>query len=94
MMMTTATRSTSRRNCSVVGVEERSDLVVRLLEPPEVGVLEAQGITSAEAALALLAAQGLARLKTRDVSAVTLRRIAGSYGISSVVQSLAKVSAC
>jgi hypothetical protein len=36
-------------------------------------VLEAQGITADEAALALSAAKGLAGLKTRDVAAQTLR---------------------
>jgi hypothetical protein len=39
-------------------------------------VLEAQGITSAEAALALLAAQGLAASRTREVAVQTLRRLA------------------
>jgi hypothetical protein len=51
-------------------------------------VLEAQGITSAEAALALLAAQGLAGPKTREVSAQTLRRLAESYGLTGVTAAL------
>jgi hypothetical protein len=41
-------------------------------------VLEAQGITSSEAALALLTAQGLAASRTREVAAQTLRRLAES----------------
>jgi hypothetical protein len=47
-------------------------------------VLEAQGITASEAALALLAAQGLAGLKTRETSALTLRRVATDYGFAEV----------
>jgi hypothetical protein len=43
-------------------------------------VLEAQGITAAEAALALLAAQALAGLKTRDVAAQILRHVAVRRG--------------
>jgi hypothetical protein len=48
-------------------------------------VLEAQGITVDEAALALLAAKGLAGLTTRDVAAQTLRQFAASYGLIAVV---------
>jgi len=43
-------------------------------------VPETQGITAAEAALALVAAQGLAGLKTREVAAETLRRLAENDG--------------
>jgi len=43
-------------------------------------VPETQGITAAEAALGLLAAQGLAGLKTREVAAETLRRLAENDG--------------
>jgi hypothetical protein len=45
-------------------------------------VLQAQGITADEAALALSAAKGLAGLKTRDVAAQILRRLAHDYGLS------------
>jgi hypothetical protein len=43
-------------------------------------VLEARGITAAEAALTLLAAQGLAGLKTREIAAQILRRLARAFG--------------
>lgn len=45
-------------------------------------VLEAQGITADEAALALAAAKGLGGLKTRDIAALTLRRLAKGYGMA------------
>jgi hypothetical protein len=45
-------------------------------------ILEAPGITADEAALALSAAKGLAGLKTRDVAALILRRLASEYGMS------------
>jgi hypothetical protein len=49
-------------------------------------ILEAPGITAHEAALALLAAQGLARpQQTRDVAARTLRQIAESHDLTGVV---------
>jgi hypothetical protein len=41
-----------------------------------------------EAALALLAARGLAGVKTRDVGAQTLRRVAEGYGLSGVASAL------
>jgi hypothetical protein len=51
-------------------------------------VLEAQGITADEAALALSAAKGLAGLKTRDLAAQTLRQLANIYGLTAVSQVL------
>jgi hypothetical protein len=45
-------------------------------------VLDAQGITADEAALALMAAKGLGGLKTRDFAAQTLRRLAAVYGLT------------
>jgi hypothetical protein len=51
-------------------------------------VLEARGITAAEAALALLAAQGLAGLKTREIAAQILRRLARAFGLSGVDEAL------
>jgi hypothetical protein len=52
-------------------------------------VLEANGITADEAALALSAAKGLAGLKTRDVAAQTLRRLALSYGLRGIADACA-----
>ena len=46
------------------------------------------GITADEAALALSATKGLAGPKTRDLAARTLRRLATTYGLRAVVQSL------
>jgi hypothetical protein len=43
-------------------------------------VLEAPGITADEAALALSAAQALAGVKSREIAAETLRRLATQYG--------------
>ena len=45
-------------------------------------ILEARGITADEAVLALSAAKGLAGLRTREIAAVTLRRLAKEYGIA------------
>jgi hypothetical protein len=53
-----------------------------LSQPDARFVLEAAGITADEAALALSAAKGLAGLKTRDVAAETLRRLAKEYGMA------------
>jgi hypothetical protein len=47
-------------------------------------VLEAQGISADEAALALAAAIGLAALKNRGTAAWTLRRLAEDFGIDGV----------
>jgi len=49
-------------------------------------VLESQGITADEAALALTALKALAGLKTRELAAETLRRLATTYGLDAVVQ--------
>lgn len=54
-------------------------------------VLEARGIGLDEAALALSAVRALPG-PHEGVAAQTLRHLAGSYGVSSVVQSLAKVT--
>lgn len=51
-------------------------------------VLEAQGITADEAVLALSAAEGLGDLRTREVTAQTLRSLARSYRLDAVAQSL------
>jgi hypothetical protein len=51
-------------------------------------VLEAQGITADEAALALFAAKSLSGLKTRRLAVQTLRGLADSYGISGVAAAL------
>lgn len=51
-------------------------------------VLEAQGITAAESALALSAAKALCGLKTRDVAAQTLRQVALQYGLRPVADAL------
>ena len=53
-------------------------------------MLEAQGITAAEAALALLAAQALAGLKTREVAAQTLRKLASGSRLSEIVVALTR----
>jgi hypothetical protein len=42
-------------------------------------IFDAPGITADEAALALSAAKGLAGLKTREIAAQTLRRLAQFY---------------
>src|SRR6266536_4763216 len=47
-------------------------------------VLEAQGITADESALALSAAKALCGLKTRGVAAQTLGRLARGYGLCAV----------
>jgi hypothetical protein len=47
-------------------------------------VLEAPGITADEAALALSAAQALAGVKSREIAAETLRRLATQYGLCHV----------
>lgn len=49
-------------------------------------MLDAPGITAADAGLALSAAQGLAGNKTREIAARTLRDLAETYGLSSVVR--------
>jgi hypothetical protein len=54
-------------------------------------VLEPRGIGLDEASLALSAVRALPG-PHRDVAAQTLRHLAGSYSVSSVVQSLAKVA--
>jgi hypothetical protein len=51
-------------------------------------VLEAQGITSDESALALSAAKALCGLKTGDVAAQTLRQLAQQYGLGAVAVAL------
>lgn len=51
-------------------------------------VLEAPGITADEAMLALLAAKGLRDLRTRDVAAHTLRRLAEQLGHRLVAETL------
>lgn len=51
-------------------------------------VLEAEGITADESALALLAARGLGTDRLRETAAQTLRRLAASYGMSAAVESL------
>jgi hypothetical protein len=51
-------------------------------------VLKTRGITASEAALALLAAEGLASLKTRAVAALTCGGSPKSYGLGSVIDSL------
>ena len=53
-------------------------------------VLEARGITAHEAALALLAAQGLAGLTTQDAAAQTLRHLARRFGLSAVAALLSE----
>jgi hypothetical protein len=55
-------------------------------------VLEAVGITADEAALALSAAKGLAGLRTSNVAAETLRRLARTYNLSGVVDSLSRMT--
>jgi hypothetical protein len=55
-------------------------------------VLAAPGITADEAALTLSAAKGLAGLKTRDVAAMTLRRLAVHYGLTAIAQTLAQTN--
>jgi len=47
-------------------------------------VLVASGITADEAALALSAAKGLAGLKTRELGAQTLRKLADGYGLEAI----------
>jgi hypothetical protein len=51
-------------------------------------VLEAQRISADESALALLAARGLATPRLRETAAQTLRRLAASYGLSGVADTL------
>jgi hypothetical protein len=53
-------------------------------------VLEAQGITADEAALALAAAKGLGGLKTREIGAQALRRLAQAHGLSGVGSGLGR----
>ena len=56
-------------------------------------MLDVQGITAEESALALSAARALCGLKTREIAAQTLRQLAKGYRLEAVVQSLAKVVA-
>jgi hypothetical protein len=55
-------------------------------------VLEAAGVNADEAALTLLAAKGLAGLRTSNVAAETLRRLARTYNLSGVVDSLSRMT--
>jgi hypothetical protein len=53
-------------------------------------IFDAPGITADEAALALSAAKGLAGLKTREIAAQTLRRLAQLYGLQAVAEVCAR----
>ena len=55
-------------------------------------ILDASGITADEAALALSAAKGLAGLKTRELAAQTLRRLARSYGFDPIATGFTQVT--
>ena len=51
-------------------------------------MLQVQGISADEAALALLAARGLASPQLREIAAQTLRRLAQQYGLTAIEQVL------
>jgi hypothetical protein len=55
-------------------------------------ILDAPGITADEAGLALSAAKGLAGLKTRELAAQTLRRLAHDYRLKGVADLLLEVA--
>lgn len=55
-------------------------------------VLEAQGISAEESALALLAARGLATPRLRETAGRTLRRLAHAYGFTQIATTLTQSS--
>lgn len=56
-------------------------------------MLEAQGITADEAVLALITAKGLGDLRTREVAARLLRRLADTHGLSGIATALSQGAA-
>jgi hypothetical protein len=60
---------------------------------PPATVKRTQGITADESALALFAAKALCGLKTRDVAALTLRRLAEGHGLAAIAVTLGQAAA-